>query len=253
MTSRVRGTIIKTPDGGPGLLVADGQQKSFTLEGVWKSAVTPAVNMPVDVELDASGSITSLTAVDPQQVAKERLQQIGNLAQGRGKEAAEIARQGIGALAARMGTATLGAATLLVIAWFFLTALTIRVDVTNVSGSFTFWHLVGLDPHTDILSASASHGLFGLLGLLSIAAPFARPFVRHPKAGYLYAMPLGFLVIAVLVIRSSLNTFFEQMGGSLAEASQLVKFSFGLGAYVLAATSVYLAWLVFKRTPAAGR
>ena len=50
MTPRLRETIIRTPDSSPGLLVVDGQQKSFTLEGAWKSPVAPALNMAVDVE-----------------------------------------------------------------------------------------------------------------------------------------------------------------------------------------------------------
>ena len=93
MTPQQRGTIIKTPDSSPGLLIVDGQQKSFTLEGVWKSAVAPAVNMAVDIEFDGAGSITGLTVVDTQQVAREKLGQIGGVAQQHGKEAAEIARQ----------------------------------------------------------------------------------------------------------------------------------------------------------------
>ena len=62
MTTQLKGTIIKTPDTSPGLLVADGQQKTFALEGAWKSQVAPAVNMAVDIELDGAGFITCLTA-----------------------------------------------------------------------------------------------------------------------------------------------------------------------------------------------
>jgi hypothetical protein len=43
MTTQLRGTIIKTPDSSPGLLVVEGQQKTFTLEGAWKSPVAPMV------------------------------------------------------------------------------------------------------------------------------------------------------------------------------------------------------------------
>lgn len=46
-----RGTIIKTPDNSPGLLVVDGQQKSFLLPGIWRSPVAPSPNMAVEVEL----------------------------------------------------------------------------------------------------------------------------------------------------------------------------------------------------------
>lgn len=38
---KVRGTIVKVPDTSPGLLFVNGQQKSFTLEGVWQSSSSP--------------------------------------------------------------------------------------------------------------------------------------------------------------------------------------------------------------------
>jgi hypothetical protein len=104
MASRLRGTIIKTPDTSPGLLVADGQQKTFTLEGAWKSPVAPAVNMAVDIELDDAGFITGLTAVNPPQLPSEKLEHIGRVVQMNGNDALGKARQGVGALAARMGT-----------------------------------------------------------------------------------------------------------------------------------------------------
>jgi hypothetical protein len=239
---RIRGGIIKTPDSTPGLLIVDGQQKPFTLEGIWKSPVAPMVNMAVDVEFDGAGVIAGLTAVDPQQVTKEKLSQLGGAAQQRGKEAAVIARQGVGALAARMGKVTLAAAVILWIAWFSLPALTIAETLSGASKSFTFWDLVGLDPNTNIMAVPASHGLFGLLGLLAIAAPFAAPFIRTPKAQFLYAMPLGYVAIAVVVIRSDLNTFFGHIfGATLTDAMKLLSFSFASGTYVLAIVSLFLA------------
>ena len=115
-SSRVRGTVIKVPDAGPGLLFVGGQQKPFTLEGIWKSPVAPAANMMVEVDLDAAGAITGIAVVDSQQIAKEKLNQLGNVAQEQGKVAAEMAKQGVGALAARMGKVTLGAAVAIWIA-----------------------------------------------------------------------------------------------------------------------------------------
>ena len=41
-----RGTVIKVPDATPGLVIVKGVQKSFTLEGLWRSPVAPA---PQDV------------------------------------------------------------------------------------------------------------------------------------------------------------------------------------------------------------
>jgi len=247
MTPQQRGTIIKTPDSSPGLLIVAGQQKPFTLEGVWKSPVAPAVNMAVDIELDGAGLITCLTAVDLQNEAKQKLEQIGDLAQQHGKEAAAIARQGIGALAARMGKVTLVAAVILWIAWFFMPALTIGESLSSASKSFTFWDLVGLDPNTNLATTPANHGLFAMLGLLAIAAPFGAPFIRNPKAKFLYATPFVYLLIAVFVIYSDLNTFFGHLSSGLADAMKFLSFSFGYGTYVLAIASLVLAAQVLRR------
>ncbi len=100
---RIKATIIKVPDATPGLLFVNGQQKQFLVDSTWKSPVAPAANMAVDVELDATGTITGITAVDPNQANKERMAQMSKEAQEKGKEAAKLAQQGIGALAAKMG------------------------------------------------------------------------------------------------------------------------------------------------------
>jgi hypothetical protein len=197
MTPQPRGTIIKTPDSTPGLLFVNGQQKPFTLEGIWKSPVAPAVNMPVDVEFDGAGSIKGLAAVDPQQVAREKLSQFGGAAQERGKVAAVMAQQGIGALAARMGKAALGATVILWLAWFFMPVVT--VEQYADSRAFTFWEFLALglsNENAPLQFVMLSHGLLSILGLAAIAAPFAAPFVRHGRARLLYALPLLLLFLA---------------------------------------------------------
>src|SRR5713101_2041029 len=103
VVTKSRGTIIKVPDATPGILFANGQQQYFTLERVWKSPVAPAANQTVDLEFDGAGALTAMTVVDQQQLSKEKLNQLSGVAQERGKEAAKLAQQGIGALAARMG------------------------------------------------------------------------------------------------------------------------------------------------------
>jgi hypothetical protein len=81
----------------------DGRQLSFRVEGVWISAVAPAANMAVDVYLDDSGSLLRIVAVDPQQIAREKMDQLSAAAQEHGKQAAEFARKGIGSLTGKMG------------------------------------------------------------------------------------------------------------------------------------------------------
>lgn len=241
-SSRVRTTIVKVPDANPGLLFVNGQQKSFVLEGVWKSPVAPAVNMSVDVDLDGSGSIAAITVVDSHQIAKERMHQLGGVAQERGKEAAKLAEQGIGALAARMGKVELGAAALVWIAWFFLPAASVEGGgMARVS--FTFWDLLGTDfnnPET-ILRGGGDHGLFAFLGIIAIAAPFAAPFIRTAWSKYLNAAPLAYLVIGFVAIYMNEGKAF----GDLAKMGVPNPFSWSwlivvlvIGAAVLAASAL---------------
>jgi hypothetical protein len=200
MTLQQTGTIIKTPDNAPGLLIVAGQQKPFTLEGVWKSPVAPAVNMAVDVEFDAVGSVTGLTVVDPQQAASDKLNQIGGAAQQHGKEAAEMARQGAGALVARMGKVTLAAAVVIWLAWFFMPGLGFSVSFFGAgqTKSFTLWDALTLDPNNNMNPGSI--GFLNLLVLAGIAAPFVASFLRNRQARFLYAAPLACLLIAWITI-----------------------------------------------------
>jgi hypothetical protein len=196
-----RGNIIKVPDATPGILFVNGQQQYFTLERVWKSPVAPVANQAVDVEFDAAGAIAAITVVDSQHANKERLNQLSGVAQERGKEAAKLAQQGVGALAARMGWVPLVAAVVLWLAWFFFNAVTIGISGASEL-SFSFWGLLGIDfnnPET-VMGGGSSHGLFSFLGLLAIAAPFAVPFIRTTWSKYLNAAPLAYILIACVVI-----------------------------------------------------
>jgi hypothetical protein len=246
--TRSRGTIIKVPDTSPGLLIVDGHQLPFTLEGRWRSPVAPAANMAVDVDLDGSGAVAAITVVDSQKLAKEKIDQLGGLAQQHGKEAAAIARQGVGALAARMGTAPLIATVAVWVAWFFFPAF--GIDFFLISRSFTFWQILGLNEAALSNGSSGDHGLFALIGLLAIAAPFATPFVQHPRARLLNAAPLGYLVVALLALAWRISSAFDGPGGSAEIPGEVAReiasaaweaVSIGLGTYVLVAAAGFLA------------
>jgi hypothetical protein len=246
VVARVRGTIIKVPDATPGLLIVDGRQLPFTLEGRWRSPVAPAANMSVDVDLDAAGAVAAVSVVDAQQIARERLEQLGGVAQQQGKVAAEMARQGVGTLAARMGTAPLVAAVAIWVAWFFLPALTFTIFTE--SRSFTFWEILGLNLR-DPFNVTGAHGLFGLIGLVAIAAPFARPFVVHPRAHLLNALPLFYVVAAVLRLIYTISRAAGNVGAS-REVSSFVQeiVSLGSGGYVLILAGAFLAYRSWRST-----
>ena len=237
-TTKSRGTVVKVPDTTPGILFVNGTQQPFTLERVWKSPVAPAANQVVDVEFDGVGAVTAIIIVDQQQLAKEKLTELGGVAQERGKEAALLAQQGIGALAARMGQLTLGAAVLVWIAWFFLPAAGISGG-PMLAESYTFWTLLGTDFSNDYsaMHLGHHHGFFAFIGLLAIVAPFAAPFVRAAWSRYLYAVPLAYVAVGLIAIHLNINEVF----GEMVKAGVPNPFSWHWGGFVLVLAAVVLA------------
>jgi hypothetical protein len=66
-----RGKILRVPRTGPGLLMIEGRQYWFCLEGVWKSEVPPKPGLAVDVKFDHAGQILAVIAVSESQFTKE--------------------------------------------------------------------------------------------------------------------------------------------------------------------------------------
>jgi len=230
MNSKARGTIIKVPDATPGLLFVGGQQKSFTLEGVWRIPSAPATNMIVDVALDDTGVIVAITAVESHQASKEKADYLGAVAQEQGKQAAKLAQQGIGALAARMGSFALATAVLLWIAWFLFPAASIGLM------TFSFWGLLGID-FSYLAAPTGNHGMFSIIGLVAIAAPFAAPFIRAAWSRYLNVAPLAFILIGWMEINAAQN---KDFAGS-------DPFSFSWGIYALAIVAAAVAAGALKK------
>jgi hypothetical protein len=67
-----RGKVLRDPRTGPGLLMIEGRQYWFRLEGVWKSEVPPKPGLAVDVKFDNAGQILVITAVSESQLAEEQ-------------------------------------------------------------------------------------------------------------------------------------------------------------------------------------
>lgn len=240
---KLRGTIVRVPDANPGILFVNGQQKPFTLEGVWKSPVAPAANMTVDISLDAAGAVTFISVVDSQQLAKERLNQLSGVAQERGKEAAKLAQEGIGALASRMGKFAFGAVVALWIAWFFLPAASISGGFIG-SISFTWWNLLGtsFDNPATLVGGNTSHGLFALLGLAAIVVPFGAPFIRAAWSHYLNAAPFVYVLIAFLTVYAQEGKAF----GDLEKMGASNPFSWSWGVFVVGLAGLALATQALK-------
>lgn len=79
-----RGKILRDPRAGPGLLMIEGRQYWFSMEGVWKSEVPPKPGLAVDVKLDRAGQILAITAVSESQLAKEQAERSVDKAEAAG-------------------------------------------------------------------------------------------------------------------------------------------------------------------------
>lgn len=248
--TRMRGTIIKAPDSTPGLLYVQGQQKSFTLEGIWRSPVAPAPNMIVDVDLDAAGNITGLTAVDQGQQPAAHTGQAGVAAAEQGKQAVEFAKKGIGEMAAKMGSLALGAAVLIVIAFFFFPAIAVgAMGITALS--YTFWNVAGMDMG-GMGAATSSIGFWSLIGFVAVFAPFAVPYLKMPWAKYLNAAPLGFILLTLIKVWWSFHSAMSNAGMVGAGTPGFFDlFGIAWGFYILLLASLALASQAFMKPKSA--
>jgi hypothetical protein len=246
IATRSRATVVKVPDAAPGLLIVNGNQKQFTLEGVWKSPVAPAPNMTVDIDLDDAGAITAITAVDSRQLAKEQLNKfsgkLGEIAHGQGKEGANLAKQSLGQLVTRMGMVTLISAIALWVAWFFLPGYKLDLGFLGAK-TYTVWEFLGLNLE-QVGTVEISHGFWTILGILAIAAPFIVAFVKDPRAKAAYALPLVYSVIAIFAQRSSIIKVFAVPG--VPDPSSVLAMQ--LGTYIVLAASAVIALRTLKRS-----
>jgi hypothetical protein len=71
---KTRGKILREPGQGPGIVMIEGQQFRFQLEGVWQSATAPRPGLVVEVDLDRELQVVCMWPVAELQLAHERPQ-----------------------------------------------------------------------------------------------------------------------------------------------------------------------------------
>ena len=81
---RKRGKVLRDPGTGPGLLMIEGRQYWFCLEGIWKSEIPPKPGLTVDVKLDHAGQILAINAVSESQLAEEQAERSVDTAKAAG-------------------------------------------------------------------------------------------------------------------------------------------------------------------------
>lgn len=254
----MRGKIVHyNPNEGKGLIAAEDHQFAFAISQ-WRSEVAPAVNQTVDFEPNDQGEVTGLRLVDAQALAKERLTQLAGSAGTQGHVATALAGQ----VRQRMGTVTMVVATVLLIGWFFLPALTVSFGF-GISKSFSISDILGLQLSSS--GATSSFGFFAFLGFIAVLAPWASAWMRQRWATLLNTAPLVMLILSFVRVRWELHSLVSQaidaagaMGGGQAAAmaqgmadqmaDQISKaVSFGFGFWLVLLLSLALAIIGFKR------
>jgi hypothetical protein len=240
-----RGRVLRDTTSGPGLLMIEGQQYRFSLEGVWKSETPPKPGLVVDVELDARGKLQSITVVPDAQLAREQAEAASGLARQRGENLAS-------SLLAKIGMPSLAAAGLLAAAWYFLTAASIQFPFPGRL-EFTFWQILGFlnagnVPELLDRSNGPSTGLYGLAAMVALAGPFIHHFWKDKRALLGGLLPLAFMVIVGIAVRSNIHGALgdgsSDVGKQTHEAMKAV--SLGLGAYLSILASLYFAFTSAK-------
>jgi len=246
-----RGKVLRDTNSGPGLLIVDGQQYPFTLDGVWRSTELPKAGMTVDVDFDAQGAILGINAVSDSQIAKEQAGVALAAAKEKGAAVASV-------IVAKIGVPDLVALGVILIAWFFLTAVSVDLPFAGKM-TFTFWQVLGFlntDNLLDVLQSNGhpSAGVYGLLALICLAGPLVYHFWKDKRAVWGGVLPLLFMAIVGLMVRSSIN---KLMGGAAsgplgdlqqqAQDEMMKAVSIGFGIWASALACIYFAGMAAKK------
>lgn len=249
-----RGKILRDTTLGSGLIALGGEQYAFTLEGIWKSDVPPTPGMSVDVELSSNGQVISISSVPESQIAREQAELALAAARKKGGKLASGAVE-------RFGLPSLIAAGVLLLGWFVLSAASIQTPLGRLD--FTFWQLLGLlnsnSPIEAVMQGSrggGSSGIYGLMAVVAFLGPFASYAWKDRRAPLAGLLPLVFMALVGLLIRSSIHNMagagaaggaFEEL---MEQASQemMKAISIGTGVYLSFIASLYFAWSAITKT-----
>ncbi|MGQ0384337.1 MAG: hypothetical protein ACT4UP_06615 [Gammaproteobacteria bacterium] len=236
----MRGTIIMW-SGEKGVATAGGQRYDFDIN-TWQGAVAPAANMTVDITADG-GKLTAVKPVDDAAIAKEKLAAMT----GKGGEMAKAVYANVG-----MDVAIAYGVFLVVGLLFSMVASGGIVDI-NIS-------LADLLTRNDLAMLTGSNGKGIFLLFLATATIVVPYFWKHRFAPLAFAVPLLFTLYGFWPMWEKYREakkLEEQMGEEmrqLAEAfGQMAQQmgasdggggmgSLGIGAYIIFATVLYLAY-----------
>ena len=218
-----RGKVLRDAASGPGLLMLEGQQYHFSLEGIWRSGTRPTPGQVVEVELDGGGKVRSLTPVPDSQLAQEL---------------ADAARPGNPRTSclSKVSLPRVAAAAVLVCSWFILTSISVQLPFPGKM-EFTLWQILGILQDgrlPEFLGGreSADPGLYGVAAIIALAGPFLHDFWKDRCALLGQLLPLAFLIaIGIAFLR-----IVPAQTGKQADSVSL-----GVGAHVSLVVCLYFA------------
>ena len=113
-------------------------------------------------------------------------------------------KQILAQLTAKCGTANLVAGGLLILGWYVFTALAIQIPFTGKL-TFTFYQVLDLLNSSNFLeamdrNARSGAGIYGLLALIALAAPFVHLVWKDKRAVLGGLVPLLFMLIVWIMV-----------------------------------------------------
>jgi len=242
-----RGRVLRDPHMGPGLLMVEGKQYPFLMEGLWRSEVPAKPGLVVNVDFDTQGNLNGITAVpqaqlDAEKAASVRTRPMVTSALFEGFE-----------MGSRSFT-RLAATGLLLASWLFLSAVSVHLPFFGKL-DLTFWQILGYLNAGNIgqmsdLAGSPDSGVFGFLAILVLAGPLLPHVWRDRRAWLGGLLPLAFMVLVALWIDADLHDAFAQqtnVAHQSAPSSVFSAISMGFGTYVSASLAIYFAVLSAKQ------
>jgi hypothetical protein len=237
MTMIKRGRVLRDTSHGEGLVFIEGTQYSFRLEGMWRSEFAPSVNMPVEATFDEQGQLVSLISVPLATLGREQAVHVfdaaGNAVQVLTTELQAKGLPFAKVWAQRAGYDTIGAALLLIVAWFWLPVATLGLGILGNS-SLSLYEVLGYLNGGFLGLARGRAGFYGFLLFGALAGIFLPQLWKDRRAYYAMSLPLGLTLLVVM--RAYQHAFV--LGG----ASAWNALSFGSGLYLALAAACYLTW-----------
>lgn len=247
-----RGKVLRVPGDTPGLLMVEGQQFRFAVDGRWKSPVAPAPGLVVDVDLDGNSRLIGVVPVADSQLSCEQ----NGLRNSKPIGRAINRFVGVIDTCAAMN---LVAVLALLAAWCLLTNVSMQIPLVGRI-DFTFWQVLGLLnkrnalQSIDLRGESYSVGYYGWLAVVALSGPFLNCVWKDKRALLGSLAPFLFTLIIWMLARSMMqNAFAGGLGDTYADLgrgmqSEVAKVaSLGVGAYLSALVGLYFGVVAAKQ------